>query len=131
MARIYAYKFERGIGTLSTDLSKYYPEEITQWIEQHFDKDIRGELENAENIVQDMWQYLMDNFGDTHPGGENHEFGQNYRQEKVRLGATLHFRAVLEQARRLGLEDTLYHVPEYYREILEDTDSLPTPLWEK
>jgi hypothetical protein len=131
MARIYSYKFDRGIGNFDSNWSKFYPDEIMHWVEQHFDKDVCKELENAENVVQDMWQYLMDNYGDTHPSGEHHEFGQNYRREKVELGARLHFRAVLEQARRLGLEDTLYHIPAHYRKRLDKTEDLPTPLWEK
>lgn len=131
MARIYSYKFDRGIGNFDNNWSKFYPGEIMNWVKQHFDKDICKELEDAANVVQDMWQYLMDNFGDTHPSGKHHEFGQNYRLEKVELGAMLHYRAVLEQARRLGLEDAEYHIPPGYRDRLNNTEDLPTPSWEK
>ncbi|MDA1284741.1 MAG: hypothetical protein O3C61_07425 [Proteobacteria bacterium] len=89
-------------------------------MELHFDKDVRKKLENAKNIDQDI-----------HPSGEHHQFDQNYTLENDDLGRTLHFRAVLEQARRLGLEDAQYHIPPYYLERLDKTEDFPTPPWEK
>ena len=78
-----------------------------------------------------MWEFLIKKFGDTHPSGENHEFAQNYRLQKVKLSGALHYRAVLEQAKRYQLLGTEYHIPQGFREILESNEELPTPSWEK